>query len=159
MIGNDGNSMSGLPSSDAYQQYQTQSTLQTQPKLDEYYTVSPGENYYSDYGTVDPNQTYSKNASFDSSHELPTSNLVTVEQHGRQQQQQQQQPSQYQQNQPQQSQQQIEYRTNAEPATDARIPNYLQSDTDDSQTGYPTNPSNKIQQESDFDFSTNSDTN
>lgn len=157
MIGNDGNSMSGLPSSDAYQQYQTQSTLQTQPKLDEYYTVSPGENYYSDYGTVEQDQTYSKNASFDSSRELPTSNLVAVEQHERQQQQQQ--PSQFQQSQPQQSQQQIEYVTSAESAIDVRIPNYLQSDTDDSQTGYPSNPSNKIQQESDFDFSTNSDTN
>lgn len=158
MIENDDNTMSGLPSSDAYQQYQTQSTLLTQPKLDEYYTVSPGENYYSDYGTVDQNQTYSTNADFDSSRELPTSNLVAAERHGRHQQQQEP-PTQFKQTQPQQLQQQIEYITSADPAADLRIPNYLQSDTDDSQTGYPNNPSSKLQQESDFDFSTNSDTN
>ncbi|XP_055324627.1 putative uncharacterized protein DDB_G0271606 isoform X2 [Sitodiplosis mosellana] len=163
MIGNDGSSMSRLPSSDGYQQYETQSALQAQLKHDDYYTVSPGENYYSDYGTVDQNQTYSTNATFDNSHELPTSSLVAVDQHGRQQQQPQQQPQQQQQQpqqrQSQQSQQKIEYTTNAEPASDIRIPNYLQSDTDDSQTGYANNPSNKIQQDSDFDFSTNSETN
>lgn len=151
MIGNDESSMSRLPS-DGYQQYQTQSTLQVQPKVDEYYTVSPGENYYNDYETVDQNQTYSTNTTFDKSHELPTSSSVAVEQHNQQKQKQQQQ-------QRRQSQQKIEYTTNIEPAADVRIPNYLQSDTDDSQTGYQNNPSSKIQQDSDFDFSTNSDMN
>lgn len=148
MIGNDGSSMSRL-SSDGYQQYQTQSTLQAQPKHDEYYSVSPGENYYSDYGdagAINQNQTYLTNTTFD---ELATSSSVAVEQHNRQQQQQQQ----------QQKQHQIEYTANNKPAADIRIPNYLQSDTDDSQTGYQNSPSNKIQQDSDFDFSTNSDKN
>lgn len=149
MIGNDESSMNRLPS-DGYQQYQTQLTLQVQPKVDEYYTVSPGENYYNDYETVDQNQTYLTNTTFDKSHELPTTSSVAIEQQKQQQQKQQQR---------RQSQQQIEYTTNIEPVADVRIPNYLQSDTDDSQTVYQNNPSSKIQQDSDFDFSTNSDIN
>lgn len=154
MIGDDGGSMSRLPA-DGYQQYQTESTLQVHPKHDEYYSVSPGENYYAtEYDGVDQNQAYSTNVNFDNSHEMPTSSSVGIEQNNRESSISLQ----------QQQHQSIEYSTNIEPtaadtvtATDIRVPNYLQSDTDDSQPDYQN--SNKTQPDSDFDFSTNSEMN
>lgn len=149
MIGNDGSSR--LPA-DSYQQYQMESTQQqAQPKQDDYYTISPGENYYTEYG-VDDNQGYS-GGGYSNPH-VPTtvSNTVaSVEQHNLQS--------------PYQQQQQPDYSTNLtniEPVVDTHIPNYLQSDTDDSQRDvHQNNATNKPPQnnDSDFDFSTNSDMN
>lgn len=113
----------GSGNNDGYQQFQTETTLQVQPKQDEYYTVSPGENYYTDYENVNENRTYG----------VP-SNVGAVEQ---------------------QPQQQSNALAQQEPI---HIPNYLQSDTDDSQAGYQNQTSNNApqSQDSDFDFSTNS---
>lgn len=133
---------------DGYQQYQTESTLQVQPKQDEYYTVSPGENYYTDYENVNDNRTY---AAPSNATNLQAVDVPVVEQHHQQQKRQPPpQPQQQQQPQPQSNQQ-----TQPEPIY---VPNYLQSDTDDSQIGYQNQPANNPpqSQDSDFDFSTNS---
>lgn len=128
----------GLPG-DGYQQYQSEAaTLQVQPKHDDYYTVTPGENYYSDYTSgVDEHQTYSMNANTVNSREYPTVNTVAVEQQNLQ---------------PQQEPNLI---ANNQQPINTSIPNYLQSDTDDSQSGYPAISTNKPSQnqDSDFDFS------
>lgn len=126
---------------DGYQQFQTEQTLQVQPKQDEYYTVSPGENYYTDYENINENQTYA----------VP-SNVGNVAQQKQNQSQ----------KQPQQQQQQQQYQPQSnlpnQPNEPIHVPNYLQSDTDDSQTGYPnqTTIAAPQSQDSDFDFSTNS---
>lgn len=134
-IENTGSSM-GLPA-DGYQQYQSEVTLQVQPKHDDYYSVQPGENYYSDYGGVDEQQTYSMSPNTVNSREYSTMNTVAVKQQNLQ---------------PQQEPNLI---ANTQPAINTSTPNYLQSDTDDS-TGYQNIPSNKTapNQDSDFDFST-----
>lgn len=135
---------------DGYQQYQTESTLQAPPKQDEYYSVSPGENYYSehqfdqqssDYGNVDENQTYSMNTNIGNSSEVSTFSTGPAEQQSNIQ-----------------AQPEIDYAANTEQVINPHVPNYLQSDTDDSQTGYQTIATNKApqSQDSDFDFSTNS---
>lgn len=110
-----------------------------QPKQDEYYTVSPGENYYTDYENTNENQTY----------ELPSntgnSQVVDVAVMEQSQLQHQQQP-------PMQTQPQLQS------IQQQPIPNYLQSDSEDSQIAYQNQPTNNApqSQESDFDFSTNS---
>lgn len=143
MIGNDGNSTDQLPA-DSYHQYQMESMQQpAQPKHDDYYTVSPGENYYTEYSGVDDNQDYSACRNYDNSHEPTTAAAVVTEQNNLQ------------------DEQQTDYLVTNEQIADAYIPNYLQSDTDDSQTGYRNDTTNKTPQnhDSDFDFSTNSDAN
>lgn len=158
MIENDGSSMSRLPVDDYQPQLQVESTIHRQPKYDDYYTMPPGENYYTDYENVEQNQAYTTNVNFDNNlNEVAGSSAFSIEQHNSQSSKQQHnlQPSQ-----PAQSNQQsIEYLSNNQPNTNVRIPNYLLSDTDDSQTGYQNHPSNKISQESDFDYSTNSEMN
>lgn len=141
--GNDavvGNSTVNAADNVGYQQYQSETALQPPPKQDEYYTVSPGENYYNDY--VDENQTYSTNTNIGNSSEVSTFSTAAVEQ----------------QQQIHQTQPEIDYTVNHEQTINTPAPNYLQSDTDDSQTGYPNVAINQApqSQESDFDFSTNS---
>lgn len=149
MIGNGESSTGRLPA-DSYQQYQMESMQQpVQPKHDDYYTVSPGENYYTEYsgGGVDDSQTgYSVGGNYDNSHEPINAAAVMAEPNNLQ------------------YEQQTDYLAKSEPITDTintHIPNYLQSDTDDSQTGYRNDVTNKTpqNQDSDFDFSTNSDAN
>lgn len=128
--------------------------LQTQSQPDEYYTVSPGENYYADYNSNQPypSQTteesggdtggyVSANTIADVSapnvHEPfnQSAQEVTIEQ------------------------QQIPDEVQIERLPrQNRIPNYLQSDTDDSQIGYiePSNANATSYPDSDFEFSTNS---
>lgn len=135
---------SGNVADDNYQQYPTDATLQVQPKQDEYYTVSPGENYYNeDYGNYDDNQTYSTNTNVGNSSQLSTISTAATEQTT---------------NNPQ-THQEIEYsEPNAQTRT-PQIPNYLQSDTDDSQIGYQNTATNQQapqSQDSDFEFSINS---
>lgn len=128
---------------DGYQQYQTEPALQVPPKQDEYYTVSPGENYYTDYD----DQTYAASSN--------TTNVTGVAAQQKENQSHNQ-PQQQQQPQPQLQPQPLSNIPNQhEPI---HVPNYLQSDTDDSQTGYPNQATNAApqSQDSDFDFSTNS---
>lgn len=129
---------------DSYHQYSTDATLQVQPKQDEYYTVSPGENYYNeDYGNYDDNQTYSTNTNVGNSSQLSTISTAPTEQTT---------------NNPQTHQEAVYSEPNAQIAS-AHIPNYLQSDTDDSQIGYQniaTNQQAPQSQDSDFEFSINS---
>lgn len=157
MIGNGESSTGRILPADSYQMESMQQPVQT--KHDDYYTVSPGENYYTEYGgdgssgggvVIDDNQTvYSAGGNYDNSHEPITPAAVMTEAHNLQYQQQ----ADYQQY-PQQA-------AKTEPIVSAHIPNYLQSDTDDSQTGYRNDATNKTPQnhDSDFDFSTNSDAN
>lgn len=112
-----------------YQQYQVDSTLPAQPEYDDYYTVSPGEKYYEETEPTDTQ--YGYEASHDTSHDTSYAAPTTAP------------PEQY----------------SVQPQPNLHVPNYLQSDSDNSQTGYQTNPSNKApSQDSDFDFSTNSET-
>lgn len=129
-ITNDGNTMISATEqlSDGYQQYQypIDSMSQVQPQQDAYYSVTPGENYYTEYTDDDQNQQYYSEVNTDPEQHLPQ----------------------------QQQQQQIDNTTNVGQANDERIPNYLQSDTDDSQI--MDRNQNAQYQDSDFDFSTNS---
>lgn len=124
---------------DGYQQFQTESALQVPPKQDEYYTVSPGENYYTDYD----NETYAAPSN--------TTNVTGVAA----QQTQSHSLNQLQQQPQLQPQPLSNIPKQHEPI---HVPNYLQSDTDDSQIGYPNQTTNAApqSQDSDFDFSTNS---
>lgn len=139
----------GSANHDGYQQFQPEATLQVQPKQDEYYTVSPGENYYTDYENVNENQTYTVPSNARNSR---TSETSATDQQKLQQQQPQPQQQHHQQQEKQQPPQ--------PPLPAAHVPNYLQSDTDDSQIGYQNQPTNNAPQSqdsnSDFDFSTNS---
>lgn len=128
----------------AEQQFQGETTLQ--PKQDDYYTVSPGENYYTDYDNSNQNQNYALTSN--------TQNAVHAVDVNVMDQQKIMQPSQ---SQRQQQAPQIQ----AQPIQQRQIPNYLQSDTDDSQIGYQNQPTNNSAPQShdstsDFDFSTNS---
>lgn len=140
------------PVNDGYQQFQAKTTLQVPPKQDEYYTVSPGENYYTDYENVNENQTYAV-----PSNARNASAVAAQQKQNHSQKQQQQVPQPHPQPQPQQIQPQSisNLPKQHEPI---HVPNYLQSDTDDSQIGYPNQAANAApqSQDSDFDFSTNS---
>lgn len=137
---------------DGYQQFQTETTLQVPPKQDEYYTVSPGENYYTDYENVNETpQTYAVPSNAGNSQPVI---VAAVDQQNQRQ------PPPLL---PQQQQQQMQHQpqplsnlpTQQEPI---HVPNYLQSDTDDSQIGQQNQTENAApqSQDSDFDFSINS---
>lgn len=125
-------------------QYET--PLQTENATDEYYSVQPGENYYGEYEEAATAAAVEQPTNFtidtnENPHNMQPSNAPILEQH--------------------QVQPNIENSSDIEQTMNARIPNYLHSDTDDSQTGYQTFPSNNMppNQDSDFDFSTNSEHN
>lgn len=122
-ITNDGNTMISATEqlSDGYQQYPIDSMSQVQPQQDPYYSVTPGENYYTEYTDDDQNQQYFLDVN------------AAQEQH---------------------PQHQINNTTNVDQANDEQIPNYLQSDTNNSQI--TDRNQNVPYQDSDFDFSTNS---
>lgn len=131
-----------------------QLSVQSQP--DEYYTVSPGENYYSNY---EANQSYPDYQNDN----IAETNTVSVEPR----------TSEGAQNAYESFNQSVDPTTIEQPThnTDAstamqmerqtkpnRVPNYLQSDTDDSQIGNidPSNANSATYPDSDFEFSTNS---
>lgn len=153
-----------------------QQHLQAPMQSDEYYTVSPGENYYTDYSVDQPYQSYqvddgeamaitataaavsANTGGSDASAELAVAADTSSAQ---------------------EPFNQIGEAVEAEatihqqiPGVDAmqmerkierqtrpnRVPNYLQSDTDDSQIGYidPNNANSATYPDSDFEFSINS---
>lgn len=128
--------------------------VQSQP--DEYYTVSPGENYYSNY---DANQSYPDYPNDN----IAETNAAIVEPR----------PSEGAENAYESFNQSVDPTADEQPthnidATTAvqmerqtkpnRVPNYLQSDTDDSQIGNIdlNNANSATYPDSDFEFSTNS---
>lgn len=154
----------------------SQQHLQAPIQSDEYYTVSPGENYYTDYSVDQPYQSYQvdnsgamaitttntvatdDSAGIDGSamlvgaadasnaHEsFNQSDEVVVTESGVQQQI------------PGVDAMQMERKIERQTRPN-RVPNYLQSDTDDSQIGYiePNNANMATYPDSDFEFSIHS---
>lgn len=132
--------LTSYPNEQGYPQYEMP-LQETQSQNDAYYSVTPGENYYNDYEGTEQNTNYSMNPNESSHNMIPENSTSILEQH--------------------QVQPGIENATNMEQTMTTHIPNYLQSDTDDSQTGYQMMPDNQMpqNQDSDFDFSTNSENN
>lgn len=153
-----------------------QQHLQAPMQSDEYYTVSPGENYYTDYSVDQPYQSYqvddgeamaitatamavsANTGGIDASAEL----VVAADTSSAQE------PfnqigeaveaeATIQQQIPGVDAMQMERKIERQTRPN-RVPNYLQSDTDDSQIGYidPNNANSATYPDSDFEFSINS---
>lgn len=103
--------------------------------------MQPGENYYAEYEEANDQSTNFSINTNENPHNMVSSNAPILEQ--------------------QQLEPNIDNLRGSEHTMNTHIPNYLHSDTDDSQTGYQSIPNNNLQpnQDSDFDFSTNSEMN
>lgn len=128
--------------------------LQIQSQPDEYYAVTPGENYYVDYSTSQPYTSHSADddgVDGNDGNMMANTTSVVATPNAHEPFNQSVQAATIEQQIPDAVQMERQTRPN-------RVPNYLQSDTDDSQTGYidPNNANSATYPDSDFEFSTNS---